>query len=412
MRIKVKKIIYFISKWYEGTSYKNIVFMQDNFGGEIIKDDIHGVIKSIEKKKPDLMVVRGDAKIDYKIPMNRNIPYILIENDVNSLRRGSNKHAEMQDREKIENASAVIFTSEEHAEYYEKMKKKYGWKMPYYEVIYTRPLKKDLDFDPIEKLEGLNLVYAGGVIANWNKADSIYGYRCYHKIFGKFIEAGWKVHIYSASYNNNKLREYRELGCITYNNMPYKKLLQEMSRYTAGLHSYNKINVSNITYDYTQTCRPNKLWDYLAAGIPTIGYQGGNGMKIYDGKWGIVIDDLEMETLNKIPERLKKLRITKRMRYGNVMDKDIEVFRRVIKEALEEAKNRKKKRYHVSKSLYKIKDSTRFPNRIKVHNKGVISIYRGGYIFPPGETSRELIVNMRTYKEIKAHVSLKIEYVE
>ncbi|GAJ22409.1 unnamed protein product, partial [marine sediment metagenome] len=202
--------------------------------------------------------------------MRYKIPYILIEHDINSLRRGLDRYTEKQGREKMGNASAVIFTSEEHAEYYEKMKKKYKWKIPYYEIIHTRPLKKDLDFVPLNKLEGLNLVYAGGVVANWHKVNSIYGYRCYHEIFKRFIEAGWKVHVYSASHNQRLLREYRESGCITYNNLTYKELLKEMSKYTAGFHSYNKIGVSEIAYNYTQTCRGNKIWDYLAAGIPTI----------------------------------------------------------------------------------------------------------------------------------------------
>ena len=37
---------------------------------------------------------------------------------------------------------------------------------------------------------------------------------------------------------------------------------------------------------------PNKLWEYLGAGIPTIGYLGGEGTKIYDGEWGVVLKSL------------------------------------------------------------------------------------------------------------------------
>jgi len=404
MRIKGKKIIYFVSRWYEGTAYKDISFMQDNFGGEIIKDDIPAVKKNIEEKKPDLMIVRGDAKEDYKIPMKYNIPYILIEHDINSMRRGLDRHTERRDREKIGNASAIIFTSGGHAEYYEKMKKKYDWKMPYYEIIHTRPLRKDLDFVPLRKLKGLHLVYAGGVVANWNKSNSIYGYRCYHEIFKKFIEAGWKIHIYSASHNQRRLREYRELGCITYDNLSYKALLKEMSKYTAGLHSYNKINVSKRAYDYTQTCMGNKIWDYLAAGIPTIGYQGGKGMNIYDGKWGIIIDDLEMKTLKKIPERLKELKTTKRMRNNNVMNKDIKKFRKVIEVAL----GHKPKKYIIPRLISK----TPFPKFITVENRGKILIERANHIFYPNKETEIFRVDESAFRLIKAHVHLKINIKE
>lgn len=404
MKIKGKKIIYYVSRWYEGTAYKNISFMQDNFGGVTVKDDITRVRKIIEEMKPDLMIVRGDAKTDYKIPIIYKIPYILIEHDINSLRRGLNRYTERHDREKIGNASAVIFTSEEHAEYYERMKRKHNWKIPYYEIIHTRPLKKDLDFTQRKKMEGLHLVYAGGTIANWRKVDSIYGYRCYHEIFKRFIEAGWTVHIYSASHNQSKLREYREFGCITYNNISYKKLLRVMSQYTAGFHGYNKMGVSPIAYNYTQTCIGNKIWDYLAAGIPTIGYQGGRGMKIYNEKWGIIIDDLETGTLNRIPERLKRLKITKRIRKSNVMDKDIKKFRKVMEIALKG----KPKKYIVTKFISK----SPFPKIISVENRGQRIISRANHVFVPGKLTEEFQVNESAFKLIKAHIHLKINIKE
>lgn len=405
MRRKNRKILYFVSRWYEGSAYKDISFMQDNFGGEIIKDDISTLRKSIEKMKPDLMVVRGDAKIDYKYPMKYNIPYILIEHDISSLRCGLSRKTEMHDREKIENASAVIFTSKDHAKYYEEMEKKHGWKIPFYKVIHTKPLKKDLDFIPIEKLGGLHLVYAGGTVANWYKSDSVYGYRCYHKIFEQFIKAGWKVHIYSASHNQRRLREYRDMGCVTYNNLPYRELLKEMSKYTAGFHSYNKIGVSETAYNYTQTCRGNKIWDYLAAGIPTIGYQGGKGMKIYKDKWGIIINDLEMETLNKLPERLSKIKITKKMRYSNIIDRDLKKFREIIEKAL---KGDRPKKYIIPKLISK----SPFPKYITIENRSKRIIERANHIFIPGKETETFQVNESDFRLIKAHVHLKINIKE
>jgi len=409
MEIKYPKIFYYITLWYRGAAYKDIDFMKDNFGGEIFYNNTVQLIESIKNNKPDLMVVFGDLKNDYLIPLKYNIPYILFEHDVMGIRTGQKEEIMRHDREKMENASAVIFTSEDHAQYYEELNKKHNWRIPYYEIIHTRPLKKDLDFEPKEKLNGLHLVYAGGTIESRRKYG-LFGYRYYGEIFRKFIEAGWKVHIYSASNNSARLGEYTNIGCIVHESLPYKDLLREMSQYTAGLHGYNKIGVPEAAYNYTQICRPNKLWDYLAAGIPTIGFQGGNGMKIYDGKWGIIIDNLEPETLKAIPERLKEIKITKRMRYANVMDKDIKKFKKVIEMALEDAKKEKEKRYYVIPD--KVKDATKFPNKIIVHNKGAHPVYRGGYIFAPGETTGELRVTMRTYKEIKSHVSLQIKIVE
>ena len=405
---KNHKIIYFISRWYEGTAYKNINFMKDNFGGEIIKDNIFEVRQMIKTYKPDFMVVRGDTREDYLIPLKSNIPYILIENDINSMRRKYVKEILKHERRKIENASAVIFTSEEHAKYYRELKRKYNWKIPPYEIIHTRPLKKDLNFEPKEKLEGLNLVYAGGTIPHWMRRTSHYGYRCYHEILEAFIKAGWNVHIYSASYNTGKLSEYKGIGCKIHDNLPYKMLLKEMSQYTAGLHSYNKTGVMEKAFDYTQICRGNKIWDYLAAGIPTIGYQGGNGTKIYRGKWGITIKDLEEKTLKDIPRRLARLKITDSMRKQNVMDEDIGKYRKLVKIVLKEAKREDRKKIVIPNTIG-VRDAVRLTNHIRVYNKGATEVYRGGYIFKPRTMSEELTINMRTYREIKSHVSLVIE---
>lgn len=405
MKIKGKKILYFVTRWFEGTAYKNINFMRDTFGGEIIKDDIPKAKRIITSVKPDLMVIRGDARKDYQIPLKYKIPYILIEHDVNSLRRDIPRVTKKDDKEKIENASAIIFTSEDHASYYQKLKKEQDWKIPYYEVIHTRPLKKDMDYEPREKLIGLHLVYAGGVIPNWNKRKIYaYGYRCYHRIFERFVEAGWRVHIYSASYNTTRLSEYKDIGCIVHENVSYKALLREMSQYTAGLHSYNKTDVMEKAYNYTQTCRGNKIWDYLAAGIPTIGYQGGNGMKIYDRKWGIIINDLKMETLQSIPERLRELKITKRMRNSNVMDRDIKKFRKIIEMAL----NDKSRKYIIPRII----DESPFPKIITVLNRSKIPIYRGCHIFTPNKETEPFQVNESAFKLIKAHVQLKINIKE
>jgi hypothetical protein len=113
--------------------------------------------------------------------------------------------------------------------------------------------------------------------------------------------------------------------------MPYQELLKDMSQYTAGLQSYNKEGVPELAFNYTQTCRPNKAWDYLAANIPTIGLYAGNCAKIYtQGGWGIEIPNTEIETLENInlPEFPDSLR------FEQVMDKDLDKFDNVIQRSL------------------------------------------------------------------------------
>jgi len=159
-----------------------------------------------------------------------------------------------------------------------------------------------------------------------------YGYRCYKRIFKAFIDAGWTVHLYPSHNQYDVARSYaKELGCIPHGWLPYPELLQDMSQYTAGLQAYAKEDVLERGFDYTQTCRPNKTWDYLAAGIPTIGLYAGNCAKIYQGGgWGIVIQDTDRLTL----ENITLPKFSPELRFEQVMDGDIKAFDRVIKRAL------------------------------------------------------------------------------
>ena len=212
-------------------------------------------------------------------------PYVLIENDIATL-RGMGKYARIEG-ERIRRALAVIVTSEDHAEY---LITRYGIKPL---VIHLRPLEQDLDFEPFSKLPGRNLVYSGGLFS-WSDRRSHYGYRSYYEIFKAFIEAGWTVTIYTPGAKKEHIRrEYESIGCTLHSRHPQDDLYREMSQYTAGFQGYNKTDVPAEVYDYAMKCRPNKLWEYLAAGIPTIGYQGGNGMELYKDNWGIVLNSLD-----------------------------------------------------------------------------------------------------------------------
>ncbi|MDP2362163.1 MAG: hypothetical protein Q8M94_00185, partial [Ignavibacteria bacterium] len=343
---KDKKILLSIyPQRYDGCSYKWSSFLEREFG----------IISSREASEgsPDLGICFGDFYDTYKTFLQKDIPYILAEHDIYSLRLGLNETTYHHDRIKIENAVAIIFTSEDHALYYEKLKKEQGWHIPEYVVIHNKPLKKDMEFTPKKKLEGLNLVYAGGLTAPVRNGilGGHYHYRAYHYIFSQFIKAGWSIHIYpNKIIPINYLRGYKDMGCILHNWIPGDKIYEEMSQYTAGLHSYNRIDTPELAFQYTQLCRPNRLYDNLAAGIPTIGYQGGNGMEVYRDKWGIVIDDLEPETLKAIPERLKKIKITKKMKNDNVLDNEKSKFEYIINVALKEAENKNRRKYYITEN--------------------------------------------------------------
>ena len=414
---KNKKIIFLVStQWGDGTSYKFVKFFETKYGIESITNS-----SILMRNKIDLGICLGDRISPYRNFLRKGIPYLLVEHDILSLRYAKKEENHQHDREKMENACAAIFTSEDHAEYYENLSKRFGWDLPEYIVVHNRPLRKDTQFDEKKKLKNLNLVYAGGLLNK--RLNSSYSYRTYLSIFRKFIEAGWNVHLYPTKFGRKDiLRSYGEIGCILHNWIPGNKIYQEMSQYTAGFHGYNKTDVPERAYQYTQLCRANKIYDYLASGIPTIGYQGGNGMEIYRDKWGIVIDDLEPETLKAIPERLKKIKILKKWRKDNVLEKEKDKFKHIINVALEEAENKDRKRYYITGDRkvkepepykpFRNQNGEPFPKMIIVTNKGPREIARGNRVFEGHKTSEPLTVNKREWKEIKAHVGLLIKHMD
>jgi hypothetical protein len=347
---------------------------------------------------PDIAYCNGDHWTDYKQAFDTGIPYILSEHDVFTLRTGITNS--ILEKEMIENAACIIFTSEDHLDY---CKSKYN--LPPYEIIYLRPSREDLDFQYKPKLKGKHLVYAGGIVPR-NKKNSWYGYRTYHDYFQSFMDAGWTVHVYPHHGIKHTQKEYERMGCITHRSEDYRVLLREMSQYTAGLQSYNKEEVPEVSYEYTQTCRPNKLWDYLAAGIPTIGYNPGNGRKIYEGKWGIVIDDLDYGTLVDLDKKLPS--IDESVRLKEVMDEDKDKFDNLVRIALEARKTK----YFMSKKFImrpNIQEELKHDRNIKVIAKNTKDRVRqrAEFVFNAFEENI-LTLTRDQYKEISACRSLKI----
>jgi len=332
------------SAWPVGSAYKYYNVLQTHFGGVMLKSQrdiavVSDFREDIKELKPALIFCRGDWLRYYEIAIEQKVPYILIEQDVHSLRTKLKCRQVTKEKIMIEKAAGIIFTSKDHVAYCQSV-----YKVPAnYVVIHLRPLKQDLAWAPKEKLPGKNLVYAGGLIES--TVGGNYGYRCYKSIFKAFTDAGWTIHLYASKNQYSTVRSYATdiENVVPHGWLPYTELLQEMSQYTAGLQAYAKVGVKQRQFAYTQTCRPNKTWDYLAAGIPTIGLYHGNCAKIYlDGGWGVTIPDTKQSTL----ENIKLPSFPDSLRYEQVMENDLPLFKQVIDKALAE---KKEKPIHITK---------------------------------------------------------------
>ncbi len=341
-----------VAMYPDGSRYKYYTLLQKEYGGIPLETkrltacmdeyqlELNMLGRQLNKIRPDLIFLHGDWCQYYKLALKAGIPYILFEQDIYSLRAGgepaiSNKYYRAKEREQemVESAAGVIFTSEDHRDF---CVKKYD--INNYEVIHLRPLKQDLAFAPLPKLPGKHLVYAGGITP---RSGNLYGYRAYVDILTDFKKAGWTVHIYTNKIHEMHHEPYRKAKLLIHDWLPYGELLKAMSQYTAGLQAYVKKGVPESSFNYTQACRPNKVWDYLAANIPTIGLYPGNCAKIYqDGGWGIVIPDTKRSTL----ENLELPSFPDSLRFEHVMENDMEKFDNVIETALRQTNSKKAKK--------------------------------------------------------------------
>jgi len=315
------KFVYVPSR-YSGSGYKYFSFLRQEYGGvELLLGNLKQDLKVI---RPDLVFVQGDWMQTYKVPLNLGIPYVLVEHDVMSLRTKLSNVELANEERMITCARAVIFTSEDHADY---VTSKYV-NCPEHRVIHLKPLLKDVNFKRNDKkLRGKHLVYAGGIQLEKSR-HARYGYRSYHEVFKSFIDVGWTVHLYPNNRNKTARFDYKDLGCELHHPLPYNELLREIGIYTAGLLGYAKNGVPSQAFDYTQKCRPNKNWDYLAAGIPTIAVNAGNAAnEAVKGGWGIRAD-LGNGGLKNIHKRLPE--ITDKMRFSQVMDLSKKKFDEII----------------------------------------------------------------------------------
>lgn len=306
-----------------GSDYKFWRLLDTIYGVEEIdarEENHEHAVASVQGHEYDMVVLPGDRSNSWEIAHESGVPYILSQHDVQSMRtRASVPH----ERPMIENARAVLFTSEHHARY---CARKY--RLPPFAVIHLRPMAEALVFAPLPKLPGKTLVYAGG-LTNWERRGDAFGYRAYHQTFGEFVKEGWEVHLYTP-YNSRVYGEYREIGCITHSPVPQARLYPELSQYMAGYHGYNPHGTPRAALAYAYCCIPNKCWEYLAAGIPTIGINAGLGGHIYDGKWGLVKPD-SVDTqgwLAGIEYRLPK--ITEELRFSQTMDEDIPRVKKIL----------------------------------------------------------------------------------
>lgn len=266
----------------------------------------------------DFAIMVGIHGDEYRDLKRLDIPYILIASDIGGMRW---PHKKAIESDIVLDARAVLTNTPDTLAW---MQENYG--LVGGETIMLRPLADDLDFEPLEKLPGRNLVYAGGLTAN----ESKYDYRDYLDIFALLEDAGWKIHLYPSWGHTRDLTPYEQRGYVIHQAVDQSRMYREMSQYQAGFQGYG----FGVSQHYIEAALPNKLWDYLSAGIPTLGYNTGRGGAIYDGKWGVVADTAE--DIPAASELVLDMVISDEMRREQVIDNDLDIFERLVEQVMAE----------------------------------------------------------------------------
>jgi len=138
-------------------------------------------------------------------------------------------------------------------------------------VLYNYPTKYMIDNTKIDwDKERKGLVYEGGINAlgvtqEILATNNILKYRDLFPILKLLVEQGNEVHAYAG--NPDAYMTGQHLGVVVHEPTPFDKLLQEMTEYKYNLLIFNNKEGLEDQVNYTTA---NKMWDALAAGLPSL----------------------------------------------------------------------------------------------------------------------------------------------
>ena len=206
-----------------------------------------------------------------------DLPVVYDCHDLNSQRIGE---ADEHEREAMAMADAYIFPSlgyKQGATKYHRLPK-HKPKLLLYSMC-TRGM-----FVHLPKPYVGGVVYEGGLIAN--NQDSIYAYRDYQDIARALTRAGVPMALYGVS--PTVQAAYLETGAMCFPMVPYSKMLSQLSRYDWGLVG------CPVDHPQWQKAMPNKLFEYMAAGIPVLVHNAAECAQfVSEYEVGVVAEDLD-----------------------------------------------------------------------------------------------------------------------
>jgi len=212
-----------------------------------------------------------------------DIPVIFDAHDLDAVRYGK---ATADERKSIGACDAVIFPSQGYREYclgskdftksYKGSKYTSIVNKPT-EVIYSMCNEHVIGLPSLPRIPGI--VYQGGVSIDQ-------GYRDYRNVALYLTKNDISFHVYGATMDF--IKEYSAAGAICMPTLPYLDLIKELTRYDWGFVG------SPIDSPQWNNAMPNKMFEFIAAGIPCLVYKADEAAEfVTKHKLGVVVNSLD-----------------------------------------------------------------------------------------------------------------------
>lgn len=221
-----------------------------------------GIIDFVENSSFDIVHSSNEPDVLTNLLLRTGKPIVFDTHDMMSIRKPES--IENLTLEYIANtySDGNMYTSQGIAEI---ARKKY--RLENKEILSLENMILDCEVisNPHKKLSSidgkLHCIYEGGV-AEGNR----WHHRFFEDIWKKITDLGIHIHFYSQSdYEYCRELESKSPYIHYEGNMELKKLLREMTKYDCGL-AISNVNAQNKTF--LETSSPNKIYEYLNAGIP------------------------------------------------------------------------------------------------------------------------------------------------
>ena len=294
--IKLRQKVHFLQSINAKQGVLDFSFSKSDF---ITIDHLRDQLNVYDRKEIDLIHVHNQpSDIGYLAKEFRfDVPVIFDCHDSEFIMKGKEDEHEIKTFKKCD---GFVFVSDEVRETIEST----GWinggpKV----VIHTMPNKDIISYDEVVRIGGI--CYLGDLVGT-KKAEIApwYDYREVVKVF-----TDMKIPFFIYTPREDIKNEYRELGAICGGPINYNLISREIRHFDWGFVGAP----FNGSAQWDKTI-PNKLWDFLASGVPVIVYKSEPSAKIVrEHDVGVIVDDLKeipdiYDKHNEYREKLNSIR--------------------------------------------------------------------------------------------------------